>query len=543
MLSYQTHLTILERTARRCPDNVAFRVPEVDESSSDIRHWQSITYKQFLQDVERSARYWLWKLTADDISAGSVIGLWLGGTTYVDVLHIYGIARAGFIPQLISLRLPNAEVILELLNLSKGKAIVHDASFTSPLRRCPLPVYAAVDVREASPVAIDLPPVVEGSDADDIIMLFHTSGSTSGRPKLVPCTYAWWSTTIMKAGQIMRPKTRSTSRQDTAVCMGSLCHMGQSFMLAGALEHGSCTVLYTKQAYSSDELLDMMHRCGLTRMNIFPTFLSVHLKNSRRDPRLLAGLQALDEILVTGLPMSPEDQQWVRSNGINVLDCYASTEVAVMMLSTGQAINGRLPPLQPIEGASYAMVATAPQPPQSDSGYYNLHARLLELVVLAHSPDCPHPSLRDIDGNYHTGDLFFEQSPGKYVYYGRDDDWIKTEVSLRCNTKAIEENVYTTCGDLVSNCVVVGTGRPSPALIVESLTADVDAQKLKAMIYRRIRAFHARRYLHERIASADAILVAPANTLPRTATKGNIRRRAAEEDFKAELDRIYSLTR
>ncbi|KAJ2995924.1 hypothetical protein NUW54_g7305 [Trametes sanguinea] len=74
--------------------------------------------------------------------------------------------------------------------------------------------------------------------------------------------------------------------------------------------------------------------------------------------------------------------------------------------------------------------------------------------------DCPHPSLRHADGHYHTGDLFLEVAPGRYVSRGRDDDWIKSENSLRCDTKAIEDNVRATCAELVAECVVVGPQVP-----------------------------------------------------------------------------------
>ncbi|PCH33828.1 acetyl-CoA synthetase-like protein [Wolfiporia cocos MD-104 SS10] len=542
MLSFRTHLTVLDEAAALYPNAIAFRIPQLHPHSSGIEEWRSITYKEFHHDVEHFARYWSQKLSVDNIHPRSVIGVWLSGLTYVDALHIYGIARAGYIPQLISLRLPSPEVIFELLGLSKGKAVIFDASYDSEaLRRAPLPMHIAVDARELDVADSPLPPTLREADPSEPIMIFHTSGSTSGRPKLVPCSYAWWAATIAKAQQIMRPKFPHRERHDATVMMGSLCHMGQSFMLVGALQHGSCMVQFTKQAFSSDELLDMIDRCGLTRMNIFPTFLATHLRNSRRDPHLLARLQGLDEILVSGLSMSPEDQAWVISNGIKVLDCYASTEVAVMMLSVDGEGNGRLPPLRPIDGVSYSLEPIAPSSPQpqSESGYSNIHARLLELVVRGDSPDCPDISLRSADGHFHTGDLFLEVTPGRYIFCGRDDDWVKSENSLRCNTKAIEDNVNATCGGLVSNCVVVGNGRPCPALFVES-SVQMDERKLRNEIMRKIRPFHARRYMHERIASIANICVVPKDTLPRTATKGNIRRRAVEQQFKAELDRMYA---
>ena len=331
-----------------------------------------------------------------------------------------------------------------------------------------------------------------------------------------------------------------------------MCHFGQSFMLSGMIQHGSCTVQFTKPAFSSAELVDMIQRCGLSRMNQFPTFLSQHLHNSRNDHKLLAYLQGLDEILISGLMLSPEDEDWVYRNGIKVMNCYGNTEIGSMLVTPDEDLEAAamqrhdaIRSLIPVPGSKYSFVPVdAETEAEADSGdaeasYGNANAQLLELVVLADSPDCPDPSLRGPDGHYHTGDLFLEVAPGRYVYRGRNDDWIKSENSLRCDTKAIEDNVYATCADLVAACVVVGTGRPSPALFVEPADSAGDREKLRRLIVRRIRPFHARRYMHERVVDPAFVLVVDSGALPRTATKGNIRRRAVEEAFKQDLDRLY----
>jgi acyl-coenzyme A synthetase/AMP-(fatty) acid ligase len=131
-------------------------------------------------------------------------------------------------------------------------------------------------------------------------------------------------------------------------------------------------------------------------------------------------------------------------------------------------------------------------------------------------------------------------APGQFLFRGRDDDWIKSQNSLRCDTRAIEDNVRATCGDLVDQCIVVGSGRPSPALFIEP-KVDMDHEQLKKEIIRRTRQFHSRRYLHERITSTDLIIVVDPMSLPRTATKGNIRRNAVEDEYRQELDEIYGV--
>jgi hypothetical protein len=71
------------------------------------------------------------------------------------------------------------------------------------------------------------------------------------------------------------------------------------------------------------------------------------------------------------------------------------------------------------------------------------------------------------------------------------------------------------------------------------MNSDMPQPKLKREVLRRTRQFHSRRYLHERIVSADLIVVVEKGSLPRTATKGNVRRRATEEAFRTVLDEIY----
>jgi len=89
-------------------------------------------------------------------------------------------------------------------------------------------------------------------------------------------------------------------------------------VLLGNLQHGSCTIQPSKIAFSTDELVEMVERCGLNRLNQFSTFLSTHLTTSRRDARILALLSNLDEVIHSGLPLPREDEDWAYRNKINL---------------------------------------------------------------------------------------------------------------------------------------------------------------------------------------------------------------------------------
>jgi len=67
----------------------------------------------------------------------------------------------------------------------------------------------------------------------------------------------------------------------------------------------------------------------------------------------------------------------------------------------------------------------------------------------------------------------------------------------------------------------------------------MDPEELKEEIVRRTSQFYSRCFIHERITSTKHVVVVERGALPRTATKGNVRRQAVEDQYKELLDGIY----
>ena len=65
---------------------------------------------------------------------------------------------------------------------------------------------------------------------------------------------------------------------------------------------------------------------------------------------------------------------------------------------------------------------------EEEGAYGNANAQLLELVILADSPDCPHVSMRAADGHYHTGDLWFTDARYAYWQYFAPEPSIRPQV-------------------------------------------------------------------------------------------------------------------
>lgn len=235
-MALKTHLTVLQWSATTFADSIVFKIPKPVSIDGEVQyHWDDVTYRQFLLDVERSARYWSSTLVRANIPRRSVIGLWcvdicatcarrsvtsiyrLGGMTYMDVLHIFGVARASYIPQLFSLKLPSPEIIYELMNRAGAKALIYDTSYADIVRGCHVPIFLAVDLFSLPDPEEPLEAVIVPENQEDIAMVFHTSGSTLGSPKLVPCTYGWLDAIIAKANAISIPCR--VDRKDVLVCM------------------------------------------------------------------------------------------------------------------------------------------------------------------------------------------------------------------------------------------------------------------------------------------------------------------------------------
>ena len=138
---------------------------------------------------------------------------------YSDVVNIYGMSRAGFVPQLFSLRLPNPTVVYELLERANAKALIYDPSFESIVANPPVPVQRSASLDELEAYADSPLPAFPVLESSDLVFVFHTSGSTSGSPKLVPCNARWVDSVVFKSQEVGTPAQKNPLKQDVSTWM------------------------------------------------------------------------------------------------------------------------------------------------------------------------------------------------------------------------------------------------------------------------------------------------------------------------------------
>jgi acyl-coenzyme A synthetase/AMP-(fatty) acid ligase len=111
------------------------------------------------------------------------------GVKYSDLAHIYGLARAGFIIEVLNANC-TIPIIRDLFAKTGGKALIFDRKFASLVDDLSLPSLVIPELSDLPAVSSPLPALPDVTP-DDIALIFHTSGTTSGLPKPVPETHRW----------------------------------------------------------------------------------------------------------------------------------------------------------------------------------------------------------------------------------------------------------------------------------------------------------------------------------------------------------------
>lgn len=71
----KTHINELIEVAAKYPDSPAMKVPQFS-ADGVFTGYETLSYTEFLRDVENSSRYWANELSKYGLKQGDVVGLW-----------------------------------------------------------------------------------------------------------------------------------------------------------------------------------------------------------------------------------------------------------------------------------------------------------------------------------------------------------------------------------------------------------------------------------------------------------------------------------
>ncbi|GJJ14464.1 hypothetical protein Clacol_008728 [Clathrus columnatus] len=516
-MTFDSHLTFIQTNATRFPERLAFKLPifEVDDGTPHqrIRGWTDITYKEFHRDIIRSSGYWLRTLPCP---RRSVIGLWMSGMLYRDFVHLFGLINAGFVPQVLNLTIRSVEIAIEYFKRSNIAHILHAPTAPVDSLKNDFHVHELIDIGRISPNH-DNEDLYFNSlsskeeNGDDMVLIFHTSGSTSGKPKPVPHTRKWLD---------------GHSRKSIPGIPD-----GKEIVSLQQFNNGACIVLMPWIDFTGAEFVQITAECKANCLYQLTPVLGKLLREAMANDELLAAFRSLKLLPYGGAAFGENERRWAVEHDIPIVNLYGSTEMGITMKSKHDPTI-----LHPLEapGLEYEFINPSAG---TDTETKDPKNKLVELIIPPSSLDCPYPSLCDPDGRFHTRDLFEEVEPNGFTYRGRLDDIIMMSKGQKCDTLFVESQVMLFCKDLVSICVVVGYGKPSPVLLAEPLDGTMNKILLKEKVGKKAELINKDGFPHEQIRRSD-VLILPSGSLPRT-PKGNINRSAAERLFKQDIDALF----
>ncbi|KIP04376.1 hypothetical protein PHLGIDRAFT_120740, partial [Phlebiopsis gigantea 11061_1 CR5-6] len=304
--------------------------------------WGRITFREWDQLLAAATLHWRGALAS--LEPGDVVGVWhvarlctphgpltrrlrrLTGSRWTDLLHICGVAAAGFVPQLFS-AVFTPHVVKALLALGGAEAVVFDAdAFPDAPRESALRAWPAPGADALRAIVAEHPTTLETAEADlpavgerDACAVFHSSGTTSGLPKLIPTSHLLMKTFI----EHKFPDCLVSSEYDASSyvynSLGSLAHVGSFQCFHAAAVHGACTAQASSMAMAPAEMLHMVRACGLNALVQYGTFVAAHIRAARDgDAHVRDALHAFRQILYTGVALPDEDEQWAADEGLSM---------------------------------------------------------------------------------------------------------------------------------------------------------------------------------------------------------------------------------
>lgn len=105
---------------------------------------------------------------------------------------MYALCAAGLIPQVFSTyySAQGVAMVEELMTMSSAKVLLYDPEFEHLVSKASCVRVSIPDLIFIKSFEYSMPTLPDVSD-EDIAIIFHTSGTTSGRPKLIPETHGW----------------------------------------------------------------------------------------------------------------------------------------------------------------------------------------------------------------------------------------------------------------------------------------------------------------------------------------------------------------
>ncbi|KAF7951727.1 hypothetical protein EAE96_007026 [Botrytis aclada] len=295
-------------------------------------------------------------------------------------------------------------------------------------------------------------------------IIVHSSGST-GDPKLIGMTHGTFSVTDNDRNIPTPPGRRPQNGAQFHFKDGGRFYSSfppyhlaglQSFLILPVF-YGATIIVGSPGLPPSGQLVGNLVRKWKNSIKAFYVPPSI-IEQWAQEPDIESLASSLDFILYGGGPLSPAVGNFL-SQHTSVCQMYGSTEMGQLQLLIPLSNEWEYLEFNPYEEVDMQ---------ESHDGGCELvlhqDERFAKSRCLSHT--LPHVK------EWRTGDLF-KRHPGKpnlWKFYTRLDDLILLSTGHKINSNAIELNLAS--HPLISGAIVVGTGRPSLAILIELESVD-----------------------------------------------------------------------
>jgi len=509
----------------------------------DALDWDEITDDILEQHFYGSRAFFLREMYTRQVKKGEIIPVWVTGRKYEDLVNIFSASLAGFVPRVISMLYPVTSVAQMLsssdnsagvivcdpaaIQLAQDSSVFEGKGYTF----LELPDFSKFPPLNPNASIFDDFPSVSSQDA---ALIYHSSGTTSiGAPKAITLSHAL----LLNSAQNKMPSCIFQGRftgQDIINTFADMAMIASCMTFLAALARDACIVHAPHfRQITSQEVMLMIDRFKLNRLSLFGNDLAKHLRATKSDTAFEEALKAMRQISYSSVSLGGEDELYYRKRGFPLTSFYGSTEIGPQLTSVlGSDENDLL--LRKAAGATVEF--HIPEAMEVESS----QAQLYEVVLPSTSFEAPHAFIEQ-DGLYHTNDVFDQPAPGLYRWRGRTGDFIKQTIGDPgfLNARYIEETAQSLCVGLITGAAVVATRSGLPCLVIEARAdGDLAEEDLKQRVLERIADFNSRLMGHEKFEDPRLLLVVGEGSIPRNKLKGNVRRPAAAEKFRSELDSL-----
>ncbi|KAH8171513.1 male sterility protein [Sarocladium implicatum] len=521
-------INLIDTQAEDCPDLPAIGFSVVEEVADPPQARPLLTFRELFAQSKLAAD----ALTATLIESERTSGVGLLCTSSLDfVLTWLGLTRLGLSVLLLAPQLEPI-AIKHLCESAKVATVFTDQRQESRLQPVAqsvkvarIPSYRHNQANGHTPPDENPGQGLQIPDVPSIAIWFHSSGTSSGLPKLIPQTHKGLVAVLPSFTEHDQPATFSTTPLYHGGLVDAL-RAWSSGAMAWFFPEGQAPITAANVVRAVTDA----RATGVSHVGYFSTVPYI-LQMLADDETGLQILRSMRLVGVGGAALPEATGNKLVEAGVPLLSRMGSAECGFLMSShRDYATDLDWQYLRPVVDDS--LIAFELQPDG-----------LAELVV---KPGWPNRGkVNREEGSFATSDLF-ESHPsreGLWRYHSRADAQITLSNGKKFDPSPMEDSIMASSGHLLRDVLVFGDGRDYPGVLLIPKTSD-NNEALIGTVWTAIETLNRDTQSHARI-SRPMVIVSQAGGLDglEKSSKGTILRRRANERFVHEIEGAYSGSR